>query len=64
MQLAWFSWVCPLGSSTGGTLAGTSAYMVNAIVNVPGEMHYSEVLSRDVLISSEECRLIEVLSRQ
>ena len=64
MRIAWFSGVCPLGSSTGGTLAGTSAYMVNTIENVPGEMHYSEVLSLDVLISSEECRLIEVLPRQ
>ena len=39
-------------------------YMVNTIENVAGEMHYSEVLSRDVLISSEECRLVEVLYRQ
>ena len=56
MQLAWFSGVCPLTSSAGGTFAGTSAYMVNAIENVPGERHSSEVLSQDVLISIEECR--------
>ena len=65
MRIAWFSWVCPLGvSTTGGTFAGTSAYMVNSLEIVPGEMHYSEVLPQDVLISSGECRLIEVLSRQ
>ena len=55
----------PIGSSTGGTFAGAStSYMGNTIEYVPGEMHYSEVLPRDVLISSGECRLIEVLSRQ